>query len=379
MIIDDSDIWKYTEREIFKTQAAMLPDRLASPSRKDSPMARRANQKLKLLRIVEILRSDTDEFHPLTTNELCAKLKKMEIPCNRKVLYKDIKALNDFGYEVMSIPVGREKGYYMDDDAFSLPELKIMVDAVQAASFITEKKSEELTNKIASLGGSQRASLLKDNIIRFNTTKHTNESIYYAVGALEEAIRKHIKASFLYFDLNENGERVYRKEKEWYVVEPVSLIYNDDNYYLITYSEKYSDYTTYRLDRMEQINIVEEDISSAAEKSKFGITQYVEQSFNMFSGQSANVILKFDNSLIGVIYDKFGEDIKMLRSDDSSCVVTASISVSPTFWGWLFQFADKMQILSPAYMIELYKEKCQKILAAINRDQKEQTPPETSK
>ncbi|MBR0133591.1 MAG: WYL domain-containing transcriptional regulator [Lachnospiraceae bacterium] len=338
-------------------------------------MSRKANQKIKLLTIVDILRNETDESHPLTTNELCKKLANKNIPCNRKVLYNDVKTLNDCGYEVMTLPVGREKGYYMDDTTFSLPELKIMVDAVQAASFITEKKSEELTGKIAALGGSQKAALLTQNIVHFNTTKHTNESIYYIVGTLEEAIRNHMKASFYYFDLNENGERVYRKDKERYITDPLSLIYNDDNYYMICYTEKHANYTSYRLDRMEQVNIENEEISEISEQAKAGVTKYVEESFNMFSGQIANVILKFDDSLIGVIYDKFGEDIKMLRSDDSSCVVTATIRVSPTFWGWLFQFADKMQILSPAYLIELYKEKCQKIIAAINRDEKEQTPP----
>ena len=147
-------------------------------------------QKIKLLKLLEMLRQDTDEQHPLPTSEICSRLGAMSISCERRTLYKDIAVLNDQGFEVMWKWVGKEKGYYIEDRSFSVPELKIMIDAIQAARFITEKKTAELIDKIANLGGSHRADILKGNMVCFNTRKHSNESIYYNVGYLEDAIEQ---------------------------------------------------------------------------------------------------------------------------------------------------------------------------------------------
>lgn len=142
-------------------------------------MAQDNCQKIKLLKLLELLRQETDEQHPLPTNTLCAKLGAMGITCDRRTLAKDIALLNDQGYEVMWTWVGKAIGYYIEDRSFSVPELKILIDAVQAASFITDKKTAELIDKIADLGGSYRADIMKSNMVCFNTRKHSNEAIYY--------------------------------------------------------------------------------------------------------------------------------------------------------------------------------------------------------
>ena len=161
-------------------------------------------QKIKLLYLMEILRQDTDEQHPISTNQICARLAEQGISCERRTVGMDMKVLNDYGYEIMTKMVGHEKAYYIDDRSFSVPEIKILMDAVQAAKFITPGKSAALIEKLAALGGSHQAEILKGNIVCFDTRKHTNEMIFYNVQALEDAIREHKKASFLYFDLNEN-------------------------------------------------------------------------------------------------------------------------------------------------------------------------------
>ncbi len=142
-------------------------------------MAQENWQKYKLLKLLELLRQETDEQNPLTTSALCSKLAEMGISCERRTLTKDIAVLNELGYEVMWNWVGKEKGYYIEDRSFSVPELKILIDAVQAASFVTDKKTAELIDKIAALGGSHKADILKSNMVCFNTRKHSNESIYY--------------------------------------------------------------------------------------------------------------------------------------------------------------------------------------------------------
>ncbi|MBQ3663821.1 MAG: transcriptional regulator [Clostridia bacterium] len=316
-------------------------------------------RKIKLVKLLEILRQETDEQHPLTTKELCDKLADIGIPCDRKVLYQDIALLNEEGYEIMILQQGHNKAYYIADRSFSVPELKILIDAVQAASFITESKTADLMDKIASLGGSHEAELLKSSLICFNTRKHSNESIYYNVNALEDAIRNRVKASFCYFDLAEKGKRVFRKKGERYTVEPLALIFNNDNYYLVCFDDKNEDgKATYRVDRMDGVQAEEEPISGTAmdalNTSDFAV--YTEQAFAMFGGPAQKVVLEFDESLINPVLDQFGEDVAVRRVRKGVLKAKVSVQVSPTFFGWLAQFPGKMKILSPDELERKYLE-----------------------
>ena len=304
-------------------------------------------QKIKLLKLMEILQRETDEEHPLKTAELCERLRVMSITCDPRTLGRDVKLLNQQGYEVLHQMIGHERAYYLADRSFSLPELKIIMDAVQAASFVTEKKTAELVNKIAALGGSNRAELLKSNIVSFNTRKHSNEAILYIVGYLEEAIQQNRKVQFHYFDLDENGQRVFRKDGAAYSVEPVALVYNEDNYYLITYNAKYTCTTNYRVDRMDSVDMLDEPVSEIAEAKRDEVAQFTQAAFKMFDGQLQTVTLRFADKLIGTVYDKFGEDTKMTRIDEHTIETTVEIRVAPTFWGWLFQFGTEMEIVEP--------------------------------
>lgn len=311
--------------------------------------------KMKMLALLEMLRQDSDEDHPLPTNEICDRLLEKGIPCERKSVGTDIALLREFGYEVMDARSGKQKAYYIEDRNFSLPEIKILIDAVQAASFITEKKAGELIEKIAYLGSSRRAEILQSNIVRFNTRKHTNEKIYYTIDQLEKAILNGRKASFVYFDLNEDHKKVYRKNRKEYVVDPITLVYMEDNYYLMCYSEKYSNITTYRVDRMERTKILKEPVCEAANMTDEQIAAFTEQTFKMYGGETERIKLQFANHLIGTIYDKFGEDTKMERVDADSCSAVVDVQISPTFWGWVFQFAGELQIVEPQELIDTYR------------------------
>lgn len=318
-------------------------------------MAQDNCQKIKLLKLYEMLRQETDEFHPITTNTLCSRLAAMGISCDRRTLAKDISLLNEYNYEILWTWVGKEKGYYIIDRSFSVPELKVLIDAVQASSFITEKKTAELIEKIAQLGGSHRAEILKSNMVCFNTRKHSNENIYFNVEALEEAILQQKKVIFKYFDLNENGERVFRRDGHHYVVEPISLVFNEDNYYLVVYSAKHDSTANYRVDRMKEVDIIDEPICEKALQLRERVSGYTEQSFKMFGGHPRKITIRFDNCLIGAVYDKFGEKIQIVRVDNQHCEATVHIQISPTFWGWLFQFGNLMKITAPDDMIEEYR------------------------
>jgi len=325
-------------------------------------MAETNIKKIKLLRLMEIFRQETDEDNPMLATTVCKRLEEKGVMCDRRTLTRDIAILNEFGYEIMSTMVGHEKAYYVVDRSFDVPEIKILIDAVQAASFITEKKATELVEKIAALGGAHRAEILKQSIVCFNTRKHSNESIYYNVDRLEEAIYKNKKVIFLYYDLNEHGERVYRRDGHHYVVEPIALVFNEDNYYLTCYSSRHDGTTNYRVDKMSAVEIIDEDITEKAMELRASVAGYTEQVFKMYGGEEAKITLEFSDKLIGVVYDKFGENVRMVRTGEHTIVASVDVRISPTFWGWMFQFTDQMKILSPANVAEEYKAQAKKII-----------------
>jgi len=323
-------------------------------TRMRTDMDSKNHQKIKLLKIYEMLRQETDEQHPMKTHEICERLYAQGISCDRRTLAKDMKVLNEQGFEVMQHLIGHEKAYYIEDRSFSTPELKILMDAVQAASFITDKKSKELITKIAVLGGSHCAEILTGNLVQFNTRKHTNEYIYYSVECLETAIRCRKKASFLYFHMNENHNKVFHRDGQRYIVEPVALVYYQDNYYLMCYNAEEEELFNYRVDRMEAVETENEAVSVQAKKYMNSVSDYTEQVFKMYGGEMEKVVLLFDESLTGVIYDKFGEQVEINRANDTQLSAAVNVQISPTFWGWLFQFVGRMHILAPQSVKEEY-------------------------
>jgi len=325
-------------------------------------MADQSIKKIKLLRLMELLREETDEQNPMLASTVCKRLAARGVEVDRRVLTRDIDVLNEYGYEVMSTMIGHEKAYYVVERSFSVPELKILIDAVQAATFITDKKTPEFIEKIAALGGAHRADILKDNIVCFNTRKHSNETIYYNVDCLEDAIQANKKVIFLYYDIDEHGDKVFRRDGHHYVVEPIALIFNDDNYYLTCYSEKHDNIANYRVDRMSSVEMIEDDISEKALQFRGKVDCYTEQVFKMYGGSAEKVSLEFDDTLIGVVYDKFGEDTKMVRTGENTIVASVDVQISPTFFGWLFQFGSKMKILSPTNVADEYKKQAKQVL-----------------
>lgn len=322
-------------------------------------MAKTVNQKIKLLRILEILRMYSDEDNPMTTKEIISKLNEQGIECARKSLYDDIDILNEYGYEILCIKSTQNR-YYIVDRTFDIPELKILLDAVQSASFITEKKTKDLVCKVANLAGSHRADLLLENIVCFDTNKYTNESIYYSVDTIDRAIVEKKKISFLYFDYDLNGNRVYRKDKERYVVNPVALIFSENNYYLTCYNDKYQNLSNYRVDRMDMVDETADDIVPAECVAGFDIHKHQSQAFSMFAGDLEDVTLRVKNDLIDVILDKFGQKTIRKKVDDTHFEVKVKVQVSPTFFAWCSTFGDKLKILFPPSVIKNYLNAMQK-------------------
>lgn len=318
-------------------------------------------QKIKLVKLLELLRQETDEEHPMRTNDICNRLEQMGISSERRTLAMDITMLNDYGYEVMSCRIGKSKAYYIEDRSFSIPELKVLIDAVQGSNSITEKKSEELITKLADLSGSHRSALLKRNAVKFNTIKHTNERIYYTIDQLEKALRTNQKICIVYYHLDENGRKIYHTEGGVHIVEPISLIYDSNEYYLTCYDAETNKNTNYRLDRIERVELLDDVICDETRSRRRGIARYKSSIFKMFGGETVKVTMEFDRIVIDSIYDKFGSKTKISPCGERF-TAKVDVQISPTFWGWLFQFAGKMRILEPTSVKEKYLERLQETI-----------------
>lgn len=329
-------------------------------------------QKIKLLKIMEIL-AETDEDHALKTSEICYRLHCLNISCDTRTLGKDMRFLISQGYDIQYRMQGHEKAYFTEESSFSVPEVKILMDAVQAASFITEKKTGELINKIASLAGRHRAEVLSSNLIHFNANKHRNESVYYTVANLEEAICRGKQVTFRYFYLDETGKRAYQKNGDLYTEEPMGLVFYEDNYYLICYHHYYKHPFAFRIDRMSDVDFTDQEISSEVRKltRDTDFSALTEQAFKMYSGEPGTVRIRFINKLIGTIYDKFGENTPMERIDDDTLEALVKVQVSSMFFGWVSQFPGGMDINWPKSVIEKYRDHISK-LNRICREEQEQ-------
>lgn len=302
--------------------------------------------RIRPLKIWEILQRETDGDHPMGTEELRAKLVECGIQAHRTTIYEDIKLLNDWGYEVM-VHRGRSNQYYVEDRQFSSPEIHILMDAVQAASFITRKKTAELVDKIADLAGSQKGLVLKKNIVQFNTAKSVNESIYYSVNEIVTAINNRQKIIFLYFDYNEKHERVYRRNGHHYVVSPVATVFADGHYYLVIYDNRYNKISHYRIDRMDKVEIIDEQADMPPEELGFDIATHKKQLFGMFSGVATTVSLEMNRRLMDAVFDLFGENTEILPYGEDKIRFSAEVQVSDLFFGWCSSFGQDLTILGP--------------------------------
>jgi len=325
-------------------------------------MERDKNRKLKLLKLLEILQRETDEQHPMKTTDICRRLEDMDISCDRRILASEIHTLCEQGYEIQQCQVGRAKGYFIDDRAFSVPELRMLLDAVEASQLLTEKKTQELKDKIINLSNDRQAEMLKSTVVRFNSAKSANERIYHTIEALEEAIRKKKKVTIRYFHLNECREKVYRSENGIHTVEPIALVYNNDKYYLTCYNPVADKNYNYRLDRIEWVEILKEKISKNAVIRSRSVAKYTAQVFKMYGGETVNVTLAFNAHMIDYIYEKFGMETKIFPLDNEEFTTNVDVQLSPTFWGWLFQFTGQMRITAPEWACDEYAEMLKKAI-----------------
>ena len=311
------------------------------------------DSKLRLLRILELLTTRTDEKHPLSTVDIEKALKEQwNLDAYRITIQSDIAALIAAGYEIETIRSKQNK-YYLSGREFELPELKLLIDAVESSKFITEKKSRQLTEKLVSLASIHDAGMLKRNISIADRIKAGNEQIYYIMDALNDAINARRKVRFLYFEYDGKKKRKLKNGGEPYVLSPYTLTWNGDYYYVVGWSDKHGKIATFRVDRIYEVPTIL--TGKAVPKPKqYSIGDFAEKAFQLFDSEHARVQLLCEDSMMNTVLDHFGEKIKTSKTDEEHFLFTAEVSVSPTFFAWVFQFGGKILILGPQSVKDAY-------------------------
>lgn len=318
-------------------------------------MPKSDNQKLKILYILDYLERNSREGHPVRAAELIHMLdREHRISCDRKTVYSDIAALQDYGVDIVSIP-GKNGGYYIASRNFELPELKLLIDAVQSSRYLTEKKSKELIEKLCEQCNEHDAGLIRRNVLVSGRVKSMNETIYYSVDAIQEAITQNQQIRFRYFDWDLGGKRRYR-EKE-YLASPYGLCQDNENCYLLAFSARHG-VTSYRVDRMSDIALTGVRRTPCPELTGKALNQHANRLFQMFSGDTVDVKLRFHRDLINVVVDRFGKDTMLIPDGDDYFNFTVPVAVSPMFLSWVIGFGSKAKILYPDSVVQQCKQLC---------------------
>jgi len=320
-----------------------------------------ADSKLKYIALLDILKNESSKDNPLTTTTICARLKEKGISKDRRNLPRDIDALSSLGYAVIKIKIGHENAFFLECSELDEKEVRVIIDALQAASFISIEETTNIISKVFSMAAlSEGAEDIINTSYYYNTRKAKNDLAINNIDLVSKAIRHKKKIKFKVFDLDENAEKKYHKNGQSRIEEPIAFVFHKDHYYFLTNnqceSEKNGIFVSYRIDRVDSIEEIDEMISLEGINKRNMVSGFVENAVSMFSGQLTDIVLDIsDGNVLKYIFEEFGEkNTKIIKINDSRYIASIKSDVTPTFYGWIFQFADSMNIISPDFVKKEY-------------------------
>ena len=325
-------------------------------------MAAGDNQRLKMLYLVKILSEETDDNHALTLQDIKYRLDTYGVNADRKTLYSDFSELEKYGLEIIKEQDGRNVRYHLATRTFELPELKLLVDAVQSSKFITEKKSRQLIKKLESLVSIYEAQHLNRQVLITGRIKAMNESIYYNVDMIHEAINADRQIRFQYFQWNVNRKQELRKNGEWYQISPWCLMWDDENYYMVAYDACDRKIKHYRVDKIIRLSITALAREGKQEFKEFDAAKYTKSLFGMYGGNLKRVALEARNEMAGVLIDRFGKDIVIIPQDEQHFTAYVDVIASRHFLGWIISLGDGVRIVGPEDVVEMMKSETVRLL-----------------
>lgn len=330
-------------------------------------MAKSSKQKIKLLCLCRMLLQKTDEEHPVTIPEMIEELNRYGITAERKSIYDDLEALRLFGLDVQSRK-GRSPGWFIGSRDFELPELKLLMDAVQSSRFITQRKSDALLRKLETLASIPQAHQLQRQVFVTGRVKVMNESIYYNVDKLHAAISGRRAITFRYFDYGIHREKVYHREGNRYAVSPFGLIWNNENYYLVAFDHVHQQIRHYRVDKMDELAVTCLPQLGREQYPDFNLAEYGEKHFGMYSGTEMTVTLRGRKNMAGVVWDRFGHGVILVPDGPDSFTVQLPVVLSPQFFGWLFGLNGGLTITAPAQAVAAYRNQLAEALSLARQE-----------
>lgn len=322
------------------------------------------NQKLRILYLIEILTKYTDEEHLLNSTQIIEKLRAYGIEAERKTVYSDINALVDSGFLDVEHVGGRYGGFHVLSRKFELAELKMLVDAVQASKFITNKQCSSLIKKISDFSSVYDEKKLSRSVYIYDRATDKTKNAYYMIDSIHCAISENRSILFQYTEMTPSKERYKRHNGDFYAVSPYALIWRDENYYLVAFHHDSGTIRHYRVDKMENIKVTENAREGAEEFEKVSLSKYSSNVFEMFLGKEYMVHFRCDNSLSGAMFDRFGDDLRIEEYGDYF-EFYAPVHISVRFFGWVFGFDGGLKILSPENVVKEYRKQIEKVINSI--------------
>ena len=320
------------------------------------------NQKLKILYLMKILLEKTDETHSITMPEIISELKAYGVNAERKSIYSDIENLRLYGLDIIGEKEEKVFSYRIVNRQFELAELKLLVDSVQSAKFITAKKSNQLIKKIEGLASKYEAAQLQRQVYTMERIKTANEGIYYNVDQIHAAIASNHKITFQYFNWDVNKNQVLRKDGARYKVSPWALSWDDENYYMVAYDSEEETIKHFRVDKMLHIELSNESREGMKHFKAFDMGAYAKKMFGMFSGDEEMVKILCKNELAGVMIDRFGKDVMMVKVDEQQFYVNVKVAVSRQFLSWVMALGDGAKIVAPEKVVNRVHEEIERLV-----------------
>lgn len=329
-------------------------------------MATRQGQKIKLVRLAQILTRYTDEENPLTATALCDRLAAMGVTAERKAIYDDIEQLRLCGYDIVQSR-GLKRGFFLASRDFELPEIYLLADAVRSAKFISAKKTRELISKLDGMLSVEQAQRREKHIYFDGAGKCDNEELYYLIDGINSAIEQRRKISFKYSirELDEARQTVW-KTKEM-KISPYAMTWQDDHYYLIGNNEKYDNLLHLRIDRMRKLSITEEPIRPYSQvcgySERFDTADYTSKLFQMHGGSISTIGLRCSRSILEPILDRFSERVFIRNVSETHFEFSIDVAVSEALVSWIVSYGDRIEVLSPEALREKVTERARQVLS----------------
>jgi predicted DNA-binding transcriptional regulator YafY len=318
--------------------------------------------RLKLLYVLKLLEEESDEENGVTMSRILAYLEQHGVSAERKSIYRDLATLQEFGYEIEKNGA-RPVEYCLNTRTFALAELKLLVDAVQSAQFISKEMTDKLIRKLASQTSRSRASDLRRQVHYAGRVKSDNDHVYYTTGTLHDAINHNRRVTFKYIEHTLDRGTQPRRDGEPYEISPYALVWNDDRYYVVGHYERYGKVCNFRVDRMKSVTPLK--TQNHPEPGDFRLENYIKNEFSLFTGETVSLDVLFDNSLINPVMDRFGVSTTILPHGPNHFIAHIQAAVSPVFYSWLFQFGSSATILTPERIAKEYRERVKEVLAGM--------------